>query len=175
MLSRSFSWRSRAISEAGLAGVGVACAVGRHAAAAGFCGTCQPSAAAPSPEDRAPRPQTRSSARSTLPTRPLPLVLFGKRPRLTFHSTPPGSTSLLQVSTHSGEVHQGRDEDGGSRAGHLRMPKMTLSSGLFCMDIPARWSAHRWRARYCKDQVCRPQITIDRAGPSAASLGMCII
>jgi hypothetical protein len=37
----------------------------------------------------------------------LPLVLFGKRPTLTFHSTPPGSMSLLQVSTHSEEVHSG--------------------------------------------------------------------
>ena len=32
------------------------------------------------------------------------LVLFGKRPTLTFHSTPPGSMNLLQVSTRSGEV-----------------------------------------------------------------------
>ena len=37
MRSRSFSWRSRAISEAWSAGIGVACAVGRHAADAGSC------------------------------------------------------------------------------------------------------------------------------------------
>src|SRR3954454_10578578 len=30
------------------------------------------------------------------------------RPTLTFHSTPPGSTSLLQVSTHSEEVQSWR-------------------------------------------------------------------
>src|SRR5438309_9898695 len=37
MRSRSFSWRSRAISEAWSAGIGVACVVGRHAADAGSC------------------------------------------------------------------------------------------------------------------------------------------
>ena len=36
----------------------------------------------------------------------LPLVVVRKRPTLTsFHPTPPGSPSLLQVSTHSEEVH----------------------------------------------------------------------
>ena len=37
MRSRSFSWRSRAISEAWSAGIGAACVVGRHAADAGSC------------------------------------------------------------------------------------------------------------------------------------------
>ena len=37
MRSRSFSWRNRAISEAWSADIGVACVVGRHAAAAGSC------------------------------------------------------------------------------------------------------------------------------------------
>src|SRR6185312_9040025 len=37
MRSRSFSWRSRAISEAWSANIGVACVVGRHAADAGSC------------------------------------------------------------------------------------------------------------------------------------------
>src|SRR6185312_5712091 len=37
MRSRSYSWRSRAISEAWSADIGVACVVGRHAADAGSC------------------------------------------------------------------------------------------------------------------------------------------
>jgi hypothetical protein len=35
--SRSFFWRSRAISAAWLADIGVACVVGRHAADVGSC------------------------------------------------------------------------------------------------------------------------------------------
>ncbi|WP_225142901.1 hypothetical protein, partial [Bradyrhizobium sp. BRP20] len=36
----------------------------------------------------------------------LPLVVIRKRPTLTsFHPTPPGSSSLLQVSINSEEVH----------------------------------------------------------------------
>jgi hypothetical protein len=36
----------------------------------------------------------------------LPLVVVRKRPTLTsFHPTPPGSSSLLQVSINSEEVH----------------------------------------------------------------------
>jgi hypothetical protein len=36
----------------------------------------------------------------------LPLVIVRKRPTLTsFHPTPPGSSSLLQVSISSEEVH----------------------------------------------------------------------
>src|SRR3954454_16518811 len=38
----------------------------------------------------------------------LALVVLGERPTLAFwHSTPPGSLSLLQVSTHSEAVHAG--------------------------------------------------------------------
>jgi hypothetical protein len=37
----------------------------------------------------------------------LPLVIVRKRPTLTcFHPTPPGSSSLLQVSINSEEVHE---------------------------------------------------------------------
>ncbi len=54
-------------------------------------GACQPSAAAPSRADGVPWRPTRPSDGSTPPVRRLALVLFGKRPTLTFHSTPRGS------------------------------------------------------------------------------------
>src|SRR5437899_6755434 len=52
----------------------------------------------------------RTAARSHQINR-LPLVVVRKRPPLTtFHPTPPGSSSLLQVSINSEEVHLGTNE-----------------------------------------------------------------
>src|SRR6267154_3179316 len=51
----------------------------------------------------------RAAARSHQIDR-LPFIVVRKRPTLTsFYSTPPGSSSLLQVSINSEEVHPGHD------------------------------------------------------------------
>src|ERR1700722_16146778 len=53
-----------------------------------------------------PCPPIRSSDHSMPPDQPLALVVVRKRPTLTsFHPTPPGSSSLLQMSISSEEVH----------------------------------------------------------------------
>src|SRR2546429_7483011 len=84
---------------------------------------------APSPTSFHPAPQHRIAQAKFLGHRPdraaarshqidrLPLIVLRKRPALTsFHPTPPGSSSLLQVSINSEEVHfdallKGRLED----------------------------------------------------------------
>lgn len=99
MRSRSFSSHRPAISEAWSADIGVACVVGRYAADAR-------SSRSLSTQRRNTESRRPSSVTTGPPERPLdttssaawPLVILSKRPTLTFHSTPPGSTSLLQVS-----------------------------------------------------------------------------
>ena len=56
----------------------------------------------------------------------LPLVVVRKRPLMSFHRTPPGSSSLLQVSINSEEVHISL------RAAASRLAKGRGSMKLFC-------------------------------------------
>jgi hypothetical protein len=106
MRSRSFSWRNRAISEAWSADIGVVCVLARHAADVGSCRTfsTQRASRRPSslPNDVIERPLDSTSSTAWR------LYSSIKRPALTFHSTPPGSLSQLQVSTPSEEVHSTR-------------------------------------------------------------------
>jgi hypothetical protein len=104
MRSRSFSRCKRAISAASSTDGSVACVVRRRVAAVGSAGplAAPPTAAARNRAGQAPSQQIRSRARSTLPDQPLAVIVIRKRPTLTsFHPTPPGSSSLLQVSIKS--------------------------------------------------------------------------
>src|SRR6185312_9481873 len=108
MRNRSFSRCKRVISAAWSADGSVACVVGRRDAARRL---------PPGPTLLYPPPQhgiaqakflghrsDRAATRCDQINR-LPLVIVRKRPTLTsFHPTPPGSSSLLQVSINSEEV-----------------------------------------------------------------------
>src|SRR6266702_1106112 len=80
------------------------------AASPALWGAATPPSARAQPHVAPPNAATPNRAARALwpPTRPidrLPLIVLRKRPALTsFHPTPPGSSSLLQVSINSEEV-----------------------------------------------------------------------